>query len=122
MEVGDVALLDVVDVETPTLCDVETLVLFEALLCADEVGGAEDALEDPLDAILEDAVEVAESDEDGAVVADVLAEDGGGEDAGAEEEEDGGLLELDPPFGTATTTPPCTLPLACVDVPAALDL
>lgn len=110
------ALLDVVDVET--------LVLFEALLCADEVAGAEDALEDPMDAILEDAVEVTETDEDGAVVADVLAEDGGGEDAGAEEDEDedGGLLELDPPFGTATTAPPCTLPLACVDDPAALDL
>lgn len=117
---GDARLLDTAEVGTPPLCDVVTTVPFEVPPCADEVGlvapddaevgGADDALEDPLDAV-----------EDGAVVTDVLVEDGGGEDAGTEED-DGGVLELDPPLGTATTTPPCTFPLACVDVPAALDL
>lgn len=62
----------------------------------------------------EDFPETIDELEEGALVADVL------EEVAAEDE--GGLLELELPFGTGATTPPCTVPLADVEVPAALDL
>lgn len=66
--------------------------------------------------------EDATSVEEVVAVADdatTLLEDGGA--AGAEDE--GALeLELAPALGTGATTPPCTVPPDCEEVPAALDL
>jgi hypothetical protein len=133
--VGDARLpLDVVELETSTGCEFEAETVgavVEALLATVEAGDVEteDAFEDiDVDAldVTEDPIEDVLEADDG--VDDTAVLDGGvttEEEEGATDEDvgvDGGELELAPPLGTGTTTPPWSVPLAFVDVPAALDL
>lgn len=119
-ELDDPAVVETADVGP---ADVEGLPF--AVVDPDEAeddadGDAE--LEAAIEVVPEDALETidelgeVDSLEDGAV-----EEEGGLLDEGAADDE-GGLLELALPFGTGATTPPCTVPLADVEEPAALDL
>ena len=115
-ELDDPALLEIADVGP---ADVEGLPFAVV-----DVGGAEDEADEDAEldfvteVVPEDALEAGEVDllEDGAAEEERGVLDEGGAD------DEGGLLELALPFGTGTTTPPCTVPLADVEEPAALDL
>ena len=99
MDVGVEVDVDTALVELLTLCDdADSEVLVE--LGADDIGA-------------EDTVTEVVADDAGCGVVD---------EAGREPEL-GPELELEPPAGTGTTTPPCTLPTDSDDVvPAAFDL
>jgi len=105
----------------------------------DKVGLASAEVDDPLpctvDVALDEAAELEEAGgvdvvtetltDDDVPAADEVVEDadnGALTGAGDDEVGGGGLLELAPALGTGATTPPCTVPPACVEVPAALDL
>jgi len=125
--VGDERLVETAELDDPII-DETSVVGVEAvnvLLGAveealDEAADPEDAGDDDetADVFVNDDAPAAE--EVVAVADDVtpLLEDDGATLA----EDEGGLLELPPALGTGATTPPCTVPPDCVEVPAALDL
>jgi len=119
-ELGDPAPVDTADVD-PAVVEGLLFAVVDPDRAEDDVdGGAE--LDCVIEVAPEDALETV--DEAGEVdsLEDGAAEDEGGLlDEGAADDE-GGLLELALPFGTGTTTPPCTVPLADVEEPAAFDL
>jgi len=100
--------------------EVNDVLPFTADVALDEAAELEEAA---------DVDVVAETLTDDVPAADELVEevttvldDGALTGAGDDEVGGGGLLELAPALGTGATTPPCTVPPACVEVPAALDL